>query len=312
MINLLEQKGFCVMDLLAAMQQEIEDLHLKDEISIIDHLYRRTGEIFEYDSRFDFQTREKAFEIVEYENQKEVNIHFIEEFEILCTRWAKIFVKLLEAFSIKAEVIKMDMFLKHRYVRIFLSSGRTIIADLMIGLEDLVNIKLGKKVTNLCFEDDENKKAIKKDEKIEQSERKLENYLNQKKLEIEQKNLSSSEKLYQYFKIIELIINTPRPNVRYSSGCEILSRMLFYFLEKRYLDFTEFYNIEENRFARIYTMQKNFESIYFSYEECENKCFEFHEKTLEEIKLLCESDIYKRQRINFLNLPKEKGTSHSK
>lgn len=333
------KEGF-IMNLVERLRQEILELHLESEEEIIYHLYKRTGEIFDYNPRFDRLVElekkalfDKQFAVLKKITlakqkllEKEINIENVEEFEILCTTWAKAFVKLLREFGINAEIMKSGI-LKHEFVLIKLKNGLEVFADLMIGIEDVSRMKLGMKPKYLFYENDlheqipfelKNKTECNEssiEEDLEQMKVKIDNEINQEisslniQNEVEKTKLAKEKRLYKAFKAIECIISTPRPNVRFASGSALIQNLLAYFLKERYLKCTEFYNLEDNIFILIYSLELNEEMIYFCYQETENGWYEFHEISQETIKEMQEEKEYEVSNNFYLKLEKLKSFS---
>ena len=72
------------LDLLALMKKEINELQIKDKKGIKNHIYYRTGEIFNYDPLYIFSDEGKKAELREIR----LDITEIKDFNVNCYTWA--------------------------------------------------------------------------------------------------------------------------------------------------------------------------------------------------------------------------------
>ena len=120
------------MDLVVKLKQEIEKLQLQNSLEIAYFLYIRTGEIFEYDPRWEVASDKEAKQIFE----KKIDIHNISSFKIVCSSWAYLYADLLQEFNIPAEVIGK----RHLKVKFWIEKEEYI-ADITDHYEDIWRIK---------------------------------------------------------------------------------------------------------------------------------------------------------------------------
>ena len=100
------------MNLLKKFQKEINELHLSNKLAIARFLYIRTEELFDYDSSYDIYGYKKSKKIYD----KIFDVYDIKYFYFVCASWARLYVELLNAFSIFAKYIEESGY-HHAYVK---------------------------------------------------------------------------------------------------------------------------------------------------------------------------------------------------
>lgn len=263
------------MNLLKQMKEEVSSLLLQDELEIIRYLYIRTGQIFDYDPRFDIVDEFEKEKIA----KKRIDIENVEEFDIVCETWNNLFVDLLKAFGIEAKVLKSEVAkFHHSLVEITTKNYGVLYVDLMIGLLDLKAIKLGKKIKNMRFADDTlNIFFDEIDKKINYNQGiTFEEKIGLIKKELSNENLSYDELLQKAFKRVADIINFPRKYaMRYSSGSNSIYNILLELTGKKFLS-TQFYDLENNEFIEVFPLELSNQTLYYAYEKDANGNFSFH------------------------------------
>ena len=239
-------------------------------------MYIRTGQIFDYDPRFELVTKEEKEKIL----AKRIDIHNVEDFEIVCTTWSYMFVDLLHEFGIHAKVIPAPRGF-HQNVVITLSNGEKMSADMMLGLQDLSSIKIGQKIICNSFLNRKLNEQFRKIDKVIHYDQgiSVDEVLEMIKNEIENSNLNEDEKLDKYFEAISYIINFPRKySIGYSSGNNLIYDLLKELTKLSYSSCNPctFYNLEENIFIDVYSIELSDKVIYYAYEKNANGLYEFH------------------------------------
>lgn len=271
------------MNLLKLMKEEVSSLHLSNELEIIRYLYIRTGQIFDYDPRFDI--------VDEYEKEniakKRIDIENVEEFDIVCETWNYLFVDLLQAFGIEAKVLKSGITkFHHSLVEITTKNYGVLYADLMIGLCDLGAIKLGKEIINMHFSDNFKDKSFEEiDKKIKYNQGiTFEEVLGLIKKELLDENLTYDELLQSAFKVVGDIINFPRKyTMRYCSGNNWIFNILLELTGEKFAS-TQFYNLENNEFIEVFPLDLSNKTLYYVFKKDSDGTFKFLQIEESEIK----------------------------
>lgn len=268
------------MDLIKTLKEEVNLLNLTDELSILFYLYYRTGEIFDYDPKFELYDKGGK----EFLNELEFDAHNINKFELVCTPWAKIFISLLQSFGIKAEL--KDTTLKHHpQVLITLSNNEKVVADLMIFGNDIVKIKLGMKLNHFILDKTNNDKellSIQKETKYFKGIT-TEEVLEMIKCELQDNSLTKEEQILKVFDAVALIINYPRKRKwRYCSVSKIIADLIIYFQNTRVF-FANFYNIKMDEYIDVYELLINNKPIYYVLKKDNENNYKFIKTTEEEI-----------------------------
>lgn len=306
------------MNLLKKMQKEVELLNLTDKLTIARFLYIRTGELFDYDETFfTYCTGGKKQKKIFY---NEIDINDVQYFRWVCASWARMYVKLLNAFNISGEYIE-DSTILHAYVKFYIEN-KTYIADITYHFQDNVNIKFGLQTSyfyrntffNLLLKRLYSHKAI---------EKRVSDFLEMDKIIKYYKGIYTDEVLAmikkeiyathykdksqlieRVFETVMLIINIERPDVNFFSGSMFISRMLEYFLGKlnAYIRYSDVYDKKRLEFMEVIANTYEDEAQFFLYEKNEDGYFKLREVSKKQIIKL--KDNYKCEHKEVLRLAK--------
>lgn len=245
------------MNLLELLKKEVNNLNLSNQKEIAYYLYIRTGEIFDFDARWDYGNESVADEVLE----KELDMENITDFHLVCKSWSKLYVNLLKEFGISAKVVGKN---NHFKVEIILDN-KEYIADLTNKYEDIFRIKFGLKVLHFHLkgesfinEDLDNKikylKGIKTEEVLANLYR-----------EIDLLDLTHNDYILKVCDLIMNIINFPRKYVDFVSGKEYI----LYLFERFGLNVSTntFCQIDRNIFVGVFRVRSYQNVYYFSYQK---------------------------------------------
>ena len=123
------------MNLLEVLKNEINSLHITDKEIIKNYIFRRTGEIFNYNPLWSYGN---AVDKINIRNTK-VDIKNVQNLNIVCFEWADYYVSLLNAFDIEAKSVGNN---SHKYVIVKINN-KLFIEDLTKDGEDFIRIKYG-------------------------------------------------------------------------------------------------------------------------------------------------------------------------
>ncbi len=278
------------MDLLGTLTQEIQMLELTDKLKIAQYIYKRTGELFEYDPLWIFSNIEEREKL----RKKKIDIRNVTDFDITCFSWSDLYNELLHSFGIvsKIKYIMEDVSVDdkkvkkavHAYVEVFIN-GRIYLADLTASYKDMIGIKYGLDTYYNCqlsrksydsqyefdyVEEDIYKKNVNVEELIEQLKKDLEKY----------KGTSNSKEEYIYYvyqKISELI-NIIKANTGYVIGVKYVQALLKMFLGEEHLfQNVYFYNKDKSIYIAVHKVTVKEVPHYFAYERTPEGNYEMHE-----------------------------------
>lgn len=270
------------MDLLNILVQEIVNLNIKDKLKIAQYIYKRTGQIFEYDPNWLFSDNEEKNNL----RNRKLDIRNITDCNITCFTWANLYNELLHMFNIVSKVkyvYEGSSIPVHAYVEIYYS-GRIYMADLTASYIDMIGIKYGldtyyncqlsKKTPNSNYEFD----FVGED--VYQKNIDLENLIISLKAKLDAlKNNCSDEGIYIYqvYKEIENLIRLVKVNTGYVIGTKYIQSLLKMFLDEDYLTkIIYFYNKEKSVFIAVHQVLVGSKTHYFAYEKIGDN-YEMHE-----------------------------------
>ena len=303
------KRGF-VMNLLEMIKQEIVNLGLTDKLEIAYYLYRRTGEIFEYDLSFIYKEKSEQEKYKSYIPDDE---HITDKNKV-CFTWAKSYINLLNCFGIKAKYKDSK---RHAYVEILIDN-HIIKADLMIMGADIMLTKVGLRPRNFkCLQ---NKELIKK----------VENSLLQKgiiSLDME-KNINNSFKIlstfknylknkmgknykeeyvYGVFRKIEELVDSVDNDLGEVSGTKFISYLLDVFLwdNDKPIE-TFFYNQETGVYIKLYLVKrKDGNPYYYAYQKMNDEHYKFVSVPPIYVECLLKSDLKQYTNKELIQLAQE-------
>lgn len=268
------------MNLLEMMKLEILSLNLVEPIDIVNHIYKRTGEIFEYDPFHNL------FDTIEKSAQKEIDIYNIDNLYVDCYKWAHIFINLLNAFGIKAKTTSSGGV--HVYVLVTINKERYQF-DLTSKKGDLMRIKFGLNTVNNCIIKNENgqKKIIKMSEQNEPTEKEKKLQTMKEKLALIRRKYSQEDYIYLVYKLIEELLKDHKGLVGYSSGTSYIKHLLSLFLDENNKEFkptfVKFFNLDDRTFFRVDRIIRNDKEHYFTYKHQPNGEYIMKEETQKQI-----------------------------
>ncbi len=280
------------MDLLGILKQEIAELKLTDKLKIAQYIYKRTGELFEYDPLWIFSTVEEREQL----RNKRLDIRNVNDFDITCFSWANLYNELLHAFNIVSRVkyieedvsdSKSKTMVKkpvHAYVEVFFN-GRIYMADLTASYKDMIGIKYGLDTYYNCqlsrksydkkyeFEyvgEDVYQKNINVEELIANLKSGLS--------ELEKNSNSREEYIYQVYKRVGEIISVIKANTGYVIGVKYVQALLKMFLgENHLMQNIYFYNKDKSIYIAVHQVIVGRTTHYFAYEKTSDNTYEMHE-----------------------------------
>lgn len=249
------------MNLLEMMHKEVQEKNITDKKEIKDYLYERMGEIFEYNPTWIFANDKEREQIrnwrVDMENME------TEDLYITCFQWAPLFCDLLKSFMIPSYVEENE---NHACVISYIN-GKMELSDLMHNYEDLMNIKFGLNTQN------NHDVRVEKEQSYSEALNEIRKYL-------QNLNLKPEEYIYKTFKIVEVILNKPRPdrNIGYISGIRFISKLLKYFVHENYKPVNNhFFNPETGDYVEGYEIKIGNKVFHFVYKQNESKQFTLSE-----------------------------------
>lgn len=294
------------MDLLETLRQEITKLGLTDKLKIAQYIYKRTGDLFEYDPLWIFSSTDEREPL----RNKRIDIRNVVDVNVTCFSWAILYNELLHAFNIvsrvkyvEEEITSGDTTTKkpvHAYVEVFLN-GRVYKADLTASYTDMIGIKYGLDTYYNC---QISKKACEENydfsyvgEDIYQKDTNVEQLLEKLKKELEivkRKCKSKEEYSYHVYQKVGEFINTLKVNTGYVIGSKYVQALLRLFLGEEYLmQNTYFYNKEKSVYIAVHQVTVGRTTHYFAYHKTPDGTYEMQEVTPEAVELYYDMYSYK-------------------
>lgn len=281
------------MNLLEILRQEITDLGLKDKLKIAQYIYRRTGELFEYDPLWIFSSQEEKKPL----KNKRIDIRNVTDFDITCFSWAVLYNELLHAFNIVSKVkyvkeTETDQEPSHAYVEVYLD-GQVYKADLTASYTDMIGIKYGLDTYYNCqifkkpSEEKYNFAFVGED--VYQKDANVEERLDTLKAELEElkrKCGSKEEFSYYVYQKIGDFINSVKASTGYVIGTKYVQALLRLFLGNEHLlQNVYFYNKEKSIYIAVHQITVGRITHYFAYRKTQEGNYEMHEVTPETVEL---------------------------
>lgn len=285
------------MNLLAEIKREVKEKNLTNKKDIKDYIYKRTGELFNYDPLLLFaDTIERQLLI-----GKKVDIKNVTCFDILCIQWAHLYVDLLKEFGIVARVRQKG---EHRFVEVFMD-GKTYIDDLIIGYTDITRIKFGMNPicnnienyqlkTKYC-EINDTSISTSTTESSNSNKINIEDSLKLTKTNLElvriNMNLSNSKFNHLAFKTIETIIkNYEKINNGFVATCAFVKNLITDFVGQDLDEYAcYFYNKDEKSYIKVYSIPVEDKIYYFSIYSFNNENSRVSEISETDVKTLLEN-----------------------
>lgn len=296
------------MDLLGTLKQEIASLRLTDKLKIAQYIYKRTGDLFEYDPLWIFSSVEERENL----RKKKIDIRNVTDFDITCFSWSVLYNELLHAFSIASRVkyVEEEVFdpirkisIKkpvHAYVEVFLN-GRVYRSDLTASYKDMIGIKYGLdtyyncQISKKSYEDKFDFSYV--DEDVYQKDSNVESFLEQLKKELEEikkKCRSKEEYSYYVYQKIGAFINTLKVSTGYVIGVKYVQALLKMFLgDEHFMQNIYFYNRDKSVYIAIHQVTVGRITHYFAYKKTSEGNYEMHEVTPEVVELYYSMYSYK-------------------
>lgn len=296
------------MDLLGLLKQEIASLGLTDKLKIAQYIYKRTGDLFEYDPLWVFSSVQERDKL----RNKRIDIRNVTDFDITCFSWSNLYNELLHTFNIvsKVKYVEEEVFdpikkvsIKkpvHAYVEVFLN-GRVYRADLTASYKDMIGIKYGLdtyyncQISKKAYENKYDFAYVESD--VYQKNVSAEGLLEKLKLDLmESKKKIHSKEGYTYYvyqKIGELI-NTLKVSTGYVIGVKYVQALLKMFLgDEHFMQNIYFYNKEKSVYIAVHQVTVGGMIHYFAYEKKPEGNYEMHEVTSEVVELYYSMYSYK-------------------
>ena len=293
------------MNLLEAMKSEVLKLKLTDKLKIAQYIYIRTGELFEYDPLWIFSTPDER-EALKY---KRIDINNVNDFDITCYSWSRMYVELLQAFGIVARVkyvddnfygrqtLTLEPSTTHAFVEIVLN-GRIYISDLTASFKDLIAIKLGLDTfynSQLSKKFGEEKYQFSKvSEDIDRYRKSIKQALQiiKNKLDIKKAKQNNEEYIYKIYELIGSIIELSGMQSGFVIGTKSIDFLLKYFIGENYkISNKYFFDKEKSTYIKVYEISINGNPRYFSYSKIPSGLYELQEVTREQVNIY--SQMYK-------------------
>lgn len=267
------------MNLLVMLDNELKMNHITEEEDIQKHFYRRCAQIFTFDPESVFGTDEYRENLCNVH----LNIRNIETYKINCYVWANLFVDLLKAKNINAEVkeiVSNETGKKHALVVSHLKTGDYLL-DLMAGFKDIMRVKYGFAT---IFPIKIEKESINKSENtLEDTYITFEQFKKQvmEKLNRTGKEESQEKWNYKVLKCIENLVNNPifeSKNIDYFSGIQFINELMEGIIQKKKPKNTFYTNKEQDFYAKVYSLSVDGQTCYFAYQK-EDNCYKLREVT---------------------------------
>lgn len=274
------------MDLLAMLDMELKLNHITDEEEIQNHFYRRCAQIFTFDPEAIFGNNEYKESL----RHCRLDIRNIQTYEINCYIWSNLFVDLLNAKGIRAEVkeiISEETGKRHALVISHLKTGDFLL-DLTARFQDIMRVKYG--FTTIF------PRKIVKDPKNKNASISFEPYITFEKFReqvIEKLNLDNNEesqerKNYRVLKYIENIVNHPifeSRNIDFFSGIQFINELIEGIIKFKRPKHTFYTNKEQNLYTKVYSISIGGNKFFFAYQK-EGNGYKLREVTIKEIEEL--------------------------
>lgn len=280
------------MDLLGILKQEIADLKLTDKLKIAQYIYKRTGELFEYDPLWIFSTVEERNQL----RNKKIDIRNVTDFDITCFSWSNLYNELLHNFGVVSRIkyIKEEVpdnenhtsVVKpvHAYVEVFIN-GRIYMADLTASYKDMIGIKFGLDTYYNCqlsktsysdrYEFDHvSEDVYQKNINVEELIKNLKNEL----AAIEKNSYVREEYIYQVYRKVGDLINVIKANTGYVIGVKYVQALLKLFLgDDHLMQNIYFYNKDKSVYIAVHQVMVEGVTHYFAYSRTSTGNYEMHE-----------------------------------
>lgn len=279
------------MDLVEVLTSELDKLNLTDKLQIAQYIYRRTGELFKYDPLWIFANDDELEDL----RNKEIDINNVEDFDITCFSWSKLYHKLLRHFNIPSRVKfiynnRCGDTPTHAYVEVYIN-GKAYLADLTASYKDMMGIKFGldtyyncqlaKTYYNDKYTFDNTPDTIYK--KNIDVEKMLEN-LKEKVKKADRLLTSMDEFTYIVYHYISEFINEIKAHTGYVIGIKYIQLLLKTFLGSSYLmQNIFFFDREQGIYVAVHQVPVDGIMHYFAYKLKDADIYEFKEISIEEV-----------------------------
>ncbi len=270
------------MNLLKLLKEEIKDKNISDKLQIAQYIYVRIGQLFQYDPLWLFGTNYDRIRI----KNKIIDIENINDFNLVCFSWARMYKELLENFSINCKIVQL---MNHDNVQVFINKRRYL-ADLTASYEDITRIKFNMNTyfncqISECF--GSNVKEFKTvDDTVYERKIKLEEKLKIIKEKLKQLWISTEENDNDYvstvFNLTCSLVNNSG-DVGFVSGITFINYILKYFISDEYKPKVMHLWDNDNSYAKVYYFS---EDKYFIYRKDKNGLFKFDSCNKEQLKML--------------------------
>lgn len=260
------------MNLLEMMKQEVSALKLEDKFDIAYHIYKRTGQMFEYDHMYFVADQQRKKRM----SKKRIDPENVEEWYYTCFSWARLYETLLLSFGIIAKV-KGDG--SHDWV-IANINDQVYRFDITKDYEDIMRMKFGLMPKHICkgVTDKIECRVKINNEQITEKEKFLEKVKRSFAIKKRELHLSQEEYNYVIYKWIERLMSTSTINYGYVSGTSYIKFLLKYLIGENYRpDYIKFFDKSLQCFIRVYYVKRQDGLHYFSYQMQENGTFQFKE-----------------------------------
>lgn len=256
------------MDIVDKIKNEINELKLVNKLQIARYIYRRIGQLFQYDPSWFFVTNEEREKL----KNDTIDIHNVKEKNINNFSWSTMYVEILKEFGIEAKVeyeqgkiYNADLgayYMKNvnSYVDINID-GTTYKAALTKNLNDLIAVKFGLNTKYNCETSNEPKPQTKEELRIARLKETLEAIKKDQKFK-------EDEYTYQVFRCIENSANLSKFNVGYVEGKSYIESLARELISDDFEPFNIcFYDVEGERYISTYIVSVNNTNVFFSCEK---------------------------------------------
>lgn len=279
------------MNLVGVLSSEIDRLNLTDKLEIAQYIYKRTGELFKYDPLWIFASSDELDAL----RNKNIDIFNVEDFDITCFSWSKIYHNLLSHFGIPSRVKYIyneenGDIPTHAYVEVYIG-GKAYLSDLTASYKDMMGIKYGLDTYYNCqlaktYYDDKytfDNTPV----NVYQKNIDVENMLDdlKERVKMADRTLTSMEEFtYIVYHYVSEFINDVKAHTGYVIGIKYIQSLLRTFLGSSYLmQNIYFYDRELGVYIAVHQVPVDGIMHYFAYKLKDADIYEFKEISIDEV-----------------------------
>lgn len=279
------------MNLVELLKEEIAKLGLTNPLLIAQYVYKRTGELFQYDPLWLFASKEELSVL----RKKDIDVYNIESFNLTCFSWSKIYHQLLTALNIPSDI--KYIYRKengdiptHAYVEVYIDN-KAYLADLTASYQDMFRIKYGmdtyynlqlskKPYSDTYTYDNDSDTVYQRNEEIDKKLMELADKAHKADREMD----DLEEYTYLIYQYVSEFFNTIKVDTGYVVGVKYIQYLLKRFLGEAYLmQNIYFYDKERGIYVAVHQLLVDGAMHYFAYRLKDGDMYEFKEISKDEV-----------------------------